>query len=122
MNRKLKALYVLLMALIASITWSFFNYPRSGTVSSLKYPPGSKADANKKRPALERSANKNVDTKKLRLDLLEQPGPDFSGYRRNIFQPIFIDRETMMARLAAEAAEKARKARAIIVSLSMKIG
>lgn len=115
MNQKLKVLYVLALALTASITWSFFNYPRPRTVSSLKHPPGSKAVAKKKRPALERSATKNVDTKKLRIDLLEQPGPDFSGYRRNIFQPIFIDRETMMARLAAEAAEKARKARAQIV-------
>jgi hypothetical protein len=107
MNRKRTILLVLVVALIASASWSIISYPRLKTVSKLKYPPGSRVIADKKRKVTIQPLGKSITSETLRLDLLEEHFPKFTGYRRNIFQPIFEDKETMMARKAAEAAAKA---------------
>jgi len=107
MNRKRKVLLFLVVALIASVTWAIFNYPRSKTVSRLKYPPGRKTVADKKRKVTTQPSGKGMGSDTLRLDLLENHFPTFTGYQRNIFQPIFEDKQTMMARKAAEAAARA---------------
>jgi hypothetical protein len=112
MNRKQTILLVLVVALIASASWSIINYPRPKTVSRLKYSPGSRTVANKKRKVTIQPIEKRVDSDALRLDLLEGNLPTFKGYRRNIFQPIFVDKETMAARKAAAAAAKAAAAAA----------
>lgn len=107
MNRKQTILLVLVVALIASASWSIISYPRPKTVSRLKYSPGSRTVADKRRKVTTQPIEKRIDSDTLRLDLLEENFPTFKGYRRNIFQPIFVDKETMMARKAAEAAAKA---------------
>lgn len=107
MNRKLVILIVLALTLIATSTWSIISYPRAKTVGRLKYPPGQRTVADKKRKSAARLSGTEVDSQTLRLDLLQERFPRFDGYRRNIFQPIFEDRETVMARKAAEAAAKA---------------
>lgn len=107
MNRNLFILIVLALTLIATSTWSIISYPRAKTVGRLKYPPGQRMVADRKRPGVALPAGAEVDSQTLRLDLLEERFPRFDGYRRNIFQPIFEDRETVMARKAAEAAARA---------------
>jgi hypothetical protein len=107
MKRKRTVLLVLVCMLIASATWGIINYPRSETVSRLKYASGHGAVADKKRHVATRASGKVIDSGTLRLDLLEKPVPKLAGYRNDMFQPIFEDKETMMARKAAEAAAKA---------------
>jgi hypothetical protein len=112
MKQKRTILLVLGIALVGSVVWAIFNYPRSKTVSRLKYPPGGKIIADKKRKVATQPSTKEIGADTLRLDLLEENLPVFTGYRKNIFQPIFVDKETMMARkAAAEAARAAAEAK-----------
>jgi hypothetical protein len=84
MNRQ-KVILVALLALFAvSLIYSFTHQPQQKTVATQKYTPGMKADAL-------RQVEKPRDVNKLHLELLDQELPRFSGFRRNIFQPIFHD-------------------------------
>ncbi len=51
-----------------------------------------------------------TESRILRIDLLERR-PVFSEYQRDIFSPLFVTRETMLARQAAAAAAAAEAAR-----------
>lgn len=115
MNRQRLVLLIAVLLLIASSIWGIFSYPRQKTVAKLKYTVGSRATADRSRPTSARTRAREADSRTLRLDLLENP-PPFAEYRRNIFSPLFVDRETMLARqaaaaAAAAAAEAARMAR-----------
>lgn len=87
MNRQKMVLAILLALFAVSLVVSFLRQPRLKTVDRLKYTPGMKAD-------VPRTAGKVPDDKKLRLDLLDRGAPRFSGFRRNIFQPIFSSKAT----------------------------
>lgn len=117
MNRQRLILGVLLLLLILSVIWSLFSYPKQKTVARLKYPPGSRVVAEKPRTSSVRPVEKAADIRLLRIDLLENV-PAFSEYRRNIFKPLFVDKETMLARQAAASAAAAaaaeRKARKML--------
>lgn len=108
MNRKKLTLFILLIALVLAVVWSYLSVPRQKKVSTLKYAPGQTqatvkgaaatpaADAAK--PAATAAAT--GDERVLRLDLLEREQSGFKGYRRNIFRPIFTDEITLMKQKA----------------------
>jgi hypothetical protein len=117
MNRQRLILSILLLLLILSVIWSFYSYPKQRTVAKLKYPPGSRVVADKHRTPLVRSAARESEVRMLRTDLLENM-PAYTEYRRDMFKPLFVDKETMLARQAAAAAAAAaaaeRKARKML--------
>lgn len=109
MKRKRTILASLLVVLVASGAWCLHAYPRPGTVDRLKYTTGSTAEGEGHRSSSGRESAGSAAAESLRMDVYESHQPVFTGYRRNPFQPIFVDRETLMARQAAAAAERARK-------------
>ncbi|RQW89638.1 MAG: hypothetical protein EHM79_03010 [Geobacter sp.] len=114
MNRQRLVLLILVLLLIASSLWGIFSYPRQKTVAKLTYSPGSRAVSARKSLKAESPGAKQIDKRILRIDLLEQR-PVFAEYQRDIFRPLFVDRETLLERqaAAAAAAEAARLARRI---------
>jgi len=114
MNRQRLILAILLLLLILSVIVSFIFYPKQRTVAKLKYPPGSRAVAERYRSSSVRPVSKEAAVRMLRMDLLESM-PSYTESRRNIFKPLFVDKETMLARQAAVAAAEAeRKARKML--------
>ena len=85
MNRQRLILSILLVVFVIAAIVSYFRMPRQQTVAQLKNVPG------KEHPVRKPSASVATDERKLRLDLLECPPDRFSGFRRNIFRPIFRD-------------------------------
>ncbi len=110
MTRERLVLAVVLLILVISSVWGIYSYPRQKTVTDLKYCPGQRNVADRKRPPLRQEVVNVSDQDRLRIDRLKERYPPFSGYRRNIFRPIFEDREAMMARKAAEEAARAATA------------
>jgi len=84
MNRQKVILAAVLALFAISLVYSFTHQPSLKTVATLKYTPGTTADVS-------RQVNRLRDDTKLHLELLDQELPRFSGFRRNIFQPIFHD-------------------------------
>ena len=82
MNRQKMALAILLVIFAISIVYSFVRQPPRRTVDKLKYAPGTKGVS-------VQISGRSPDDKKLRLDLLDREPPRFSGFRRNLFRPIF---------------------------------
>lgn len=82
MNRRKLTLAILLAIFAVAVVSSFFRQPTQRTVARLKYTSGMNADAL-------RTAVKAQDGNKLRIDLLDKDQPRFSGFKRNIFRPIF---------------------------------
>ena len=83
MNRQKLVLSVLLALFAISLVYSFWRMPRQKSVSSVQQAPGAATGKTVT------SGRQVFDDKKLRLDLLEQPSGQFSGFKRNIFQPLF---------------------------------
>jgi hypothetical protein len=89
MNRKKQLLAVLALIFVCALVYSFLRAPKQQRVTALKYRPGSVAQAPRKgSPAPAPAAG---SSSKLHLDLLTRETPRFSGYRRNLFSPIFRD-------------------------------
>jgi hypothetical protein len=87
MNRKIQVLCVLLVVLAGSLVYSFLHSPKEQRVTVLKNPPGGAATATRKiAPA---PAGNVGDDTGVHLALLDRELPRFSGFRRNIFSPIF---------------------------------
>ena len=84
MNRQKVILSVVLALLAISLVYSYTHQPSLRTVATLKYVPGMAADVS-------RHVARSGDDNKLHLELLDRELPRFSGFRRNIFQPIFHD-------------------------------
>jgi hypothetical protein len=83
MNRQRLLLAILLCVLIIALVISYFRRPQQQTVATLKFAPGMRAEV--KRPA----TSSSQDDTKLHLELLDQERQRFSGFKRNIFRPIF---------------------------------
>jgi hypothetical protein len=83
MNRQKLVLSVLLALFAISLVYSFWRMPRQKSVSSVQQAPGAATGKSVT------SGRQIFGDKKLRLDLLEQPTGQFSGFKRNIFQPLF---------------------------------
>jgi hypothetical protein len=88
MNRKKLILCLLLLGLAGSIAYSVLRAPKQSRVATLKYRPGGAAPAARKGAA---PLPAEADDAKVHLELLDREAPRFSGYRRNIFSPIFKD-------------------------------
>ena len=84
MNRKKMVLALLLVIFAISLAYSLLRRSQQRTLDKLKYTPSLKAD-------YARIADRSQDGKKLRLDLLDRELPRFSGFRRNIFRPLFSE-------------------------------
>ncbi|QXE91119.1 type II secretion system protein PulP [Geomonas subterranea] len=96
MNRQKLALFLLLVVLAGAVVYAFVRTPRQQQVATLKNQPGAKATVLRKQPgAAPTAAAANGGA--LHLDLLRREQPGFSGFRRNIFSPIFKDEEKQSA-------------------------
>jgi len=84
MNRQKIVLALLLVAFAIALAYSFMGRPRQKSVEKLKYTPGMRVDAY-------RTINRARDDKKLHLELLDRDTPRFTGFRRNIFRPVYLN-------------------------------
>ena len=89
MNRQKLLLCALLLILAGSIAYSFLRSPKQERVASLTYAPGATAGA-RKGQAPPKSQPQAAEGE-VNLALLDREPPRFSGYKRNIFSPIFRD-------------------------------
>ena len=87
MNRKKLVLCLLLVALAGALAYSVVHSPKEQRVATLKYRPGAAAPAARKAAAIAPRAE--ADGSALHLAALDRELPRFSGFRRNIFSPIF---------------------------------
>lgn len=83
MNRKKLFLFVAVLLFLLSLVYSYLRMPQEKTVTQLKFAPGSVATPRKTEVVAGR------DDVKLHLELLDGEVYRFSGFRRNIFHPIF---------------------------------
>jgi len=98
MNRQKMILAIAVVLLVLSVVWSYLNWPRQKSVEVLKYAPGKPAVqtgtiAVKKVPA--------ADERVLNLASLDQEQTVFSGYRRNIFKPLWLSEMASIRQKAA---------------------
>lgn len=100
MNRQRLILFVLAILFVVAVIWSYTAMPRYKTVSTIKHSPGQKVKTTVL-PAKSTSATA-IDSRVLKLALLEQGQTAFKGYRRNIFKPLFVD-ELKLAKQKAAA-------------------
>jgi len=102
MNRQRLILFILLIALALSVTWSFFAMPRPKVAPSRTDAPGLRSTSAKGAPSGTSPAPAlPSDTRILRLDLLSREQDAFKGYRRDPFRPIFVDELKLMQSRAA---------------------
>ena len=120
MNRQRLVLLILVLLLIVSSIWGIFSYPRQKSVEKLKYSPGARAVSTRNRPKADVPGTSKTDNRILRIDLLERR-PVFSEYQRDIFSPLFVTQETMLARQAAAAAAAAAAAEAARVARMQRL-
>jgi hypothetical protein len=111
MKRQRLILLMLSLVLLAAVTAGWFAYPHQRQVATLKYPPGVRLAASA--PRADRVRPHGEAPGVVRIDLLDRREPAFSGYQRNIFQPLFASREAAMERAAALAEARTRQARTL---------
>jgi hypothetical protein len=99
MNRQRLILFILAILFVVAAVWSYSAVPRHKTVAKLTYAPGQKPKDVP--PSAQKSVRKADDGRILNMSLLEQEQPDFNGYRRNIFKPIFVDEQKLLRLKAA---------------------
>jgi hypothetical protein len=87
MNRQKLILFVLLLAFAGSLAYSYLRFPRQREVAQLANKPGVAAPVARKAGATQPKVA--VDEGRVHLELLGRELPRFSGFRRNIFSPIF---------------------------------
>lgn len=100
MNRQKLILFILLILLALAVIWAYLKRPQLKAVSSLKYPPGAHLRADKRREPVVARFSSLSGSRTLRLDLLNREKPVFSGYRRNIFKPVFVNELAAMKQRA----------------------
>ncbi|HBG08058.1 MAG: type II secretion system protein PulP [Geobacteraceae bacterium GWC2_58_44] len=89
MNRQKLVLCLLLLVFAGSVVYSFLRSPKQQQVAELKQRPGAAAPAvGSKGGAAPKGAG---DEARVHLELLDQGEPQFTGFRRNIFSPIFSE-------------------------------
>jgi len=99
MNRQKMALVLLLVLFAMALVYSFMGRPQQKSVKKLKYTPGMRIDSYG-------AINKAKDDKKLHLELLDREMPRFTGFRRNIFRPVFPS-EMKLASISLKPAKPA---------------
>ncbi len=98
MNRQKLILAIVLILLVLSVGWSYLNWPRQKSVEVLKYAPG--------QPPVQASrvGEKKLpqdDGRVLNLARLDQEQTVFSGYRRNIFKPLWLSEMAVIRQKSA---------------------
>ncbi len=93
MNRKKLILAILALSFVVAATYSYIRMPRQKTVAELKFVPGMKSTP---RAATTPQVSEDV---RLRLDLLDKQTARFTGYKRNLFKPIFFEEQKAMPTL-----------------------
>lgn len=83
MNRQKLILAILLLILALALLYSFWRTPRQQRVAKLKYTPGVVAETVRTVKPVP------LDEERVHLELLDRKTRRFSGFRRNIFRPIF---------------------------------
>ncbi|MDU0459785.1 MAG: type II secretion system protein PulP [Geobacteraceae bacterium] len=89
MNRQRLILFILVIVLVCAVIWSYNAIPRLKTVAESKQPTVQQAKAVVVKPKA--TLDETVDSRVLKIGLLEQERTGFKGYRRNIFKPVFAD-------------------------------
>lgn len=84
MNRQRLIAVIMVCLLVLSVGYSFLKMPRQKKVDKLTNTPGTTAAGPK------RDAAQGPDTR-VRLDLLQNNQGGFSGFKRNLFTPVFRD-------------------------------
>jgi hypothetical protein len=99
MNRQRLILFVVVLAFIAAVIWSYSATPRQKTVSKLKYSSGQRSVSAVMpvRSSVRRAESGHA----LKVALLDQDQSGFKGYRRNIFKPVFVDEFKILKQKAA---------------------
>lgn len=102
MNRQRLALFILVIVFALAAAWSYRSMPRLKTVG----PSGGARSPQAAPPAAEQNgtADKRAPQEParfLRLDLVEHAPQGFKGYRRNLFQPLFVDEVKAMKQKAS---------------------
>lgn len=103
MNRQKLILSILLVALAGSLLYSYLRMPRQKTVSKLTYTSQTPVTVKKPAPKAQAASSANPaqrprgDDRKLHLEQLDSVPPKFSGFRRNIFHPLFREDEKSIA-------------------------
>lgn len=92
MNRQKALLSILVLIFAVTCIVSYLRMPEQKTIPALKFLPGTTAAPKKE------STQQTPQDVNLRLDLLERKTGGFTGYRRNIFKPIFHE-EVKIVRL-----------------------
>jgi hypothetical protein len=82
MSRKKVVLALLLVVFACALAYSFLGGPKQRKADKLKFKPGMTAES--LRPTV-----RPDNGTRLRIDLLDGESPRFSGFRRNIFRPVF---------------------------------
>jgi hypothetical protein len=86
MNRQKLVLAVLLLLLVVAVISVFVRWPKQQSVQTLKNTGGATATAPR---TPQTPVATPVDERRVHLELLTAERPRFSGFRRNIFRPIF---------------------------------
>ena len=89
MNRQRLILFILVIVFAAASFWSYSAMPRPKTVSTLTFKPGQQAKATV--APINKSPREADDGTRLKIGLLDIESAGFTGYRRNIFKPVFVD-------------------------------
>lgn len=89
MNRQRLILFILVIVLAAASFWSYSAMPRPKKVSTLTFKPGQQAKATI--APINKSSRNEDDGTRLKIGLLDTESAGFTGYRRNIFKPVFSD-------------------------------
>jgi len=84
MNRQRLILTILLGILALAVAYSVIRFPRQKKVDKLTFAPGSGASGAKSRVTA-------GEETRVRLDLLQKNQVGFTGFKKNIFAPIFRD-------------------------------
>lgn len=96
MNRQKLVLFLLLIGLVGSLAYAFLRSPKQLEVATPKNRPGARATVIRKSTAAAAKAPV-FDSDRLNIEALEREMPGFSGFRRNIFAPLFRDESEQAA-------------------------
>lgn len=79
MNRQKGLLLILILIFVATAVYAYLRLPRQKSVERLKFTSGKAAES------VRQDKSVKPDKRRLHLELLDQPLPHFTGFRRNIF-------------------------------------
>ena len=94
MNRQRLILFILVILFAFAALWSYSAMPQPKTVSTLTYKSGQRAKTNV--ITTDKSTGNTDDGTRLKMIRCEQDQSNFKGYRRNLFKPVFADKQKVV--------------------------